>query len=65
MVKIVCRTNSVHETECFIEAKIEEIVGNHKPEDTVRILLPIKTIKRAIEIHESKIEKEETVIRVS
>lgn len=65
MAKIVCRTNGItHETECFIEAKVEEMIGKHKPEDTVRIMLPIKTIKRAIDVHERIIKNEETVIQI-
>lgn len=65
MAKIVCRTNgTTHETECFIEAKVGEMIGNHRPEDTIRIMLPIKTIKRAIEAHERRIKGEETVIQI-
>lgn len=65
MTKIVCITNGVtNETECFIEAKVEEIIGKHKQEDVVRIKLPVKTIKRAIEFHERRIKKEETVIQI-
>lgn len=64
MAKIICRTNEFEQTECFIEAKVEEMIGKHKPEDTVRIMLPIKTIKRAIQVHKGRIKKEETVIQI-
>ena len=65
MVKIICKTNhTIRETECFIETTIEEIVGKHKPEDIVRIKIPIKIIKRAIDIHERNIDKKETIMVV-